>query len=718
MDEVLHLMPWNRTSGPGLDALLTREWLVTNGLGGYASGTVAGAATRRYHGLLIAALGGPLGRVVMLSHLFEQVRLPNGTTAQLGGEEFAHRSPDLPGAGYLTEFRLDTGLPVWRYDVHGYVLEKRLLLPHMQNTVHITYRLLTGDGTARIKLRPSVHFRPHEVPVSEELGGPYVFTAVADHYEVALGGAPHLPMRGESGQAHRADMPPLRMLLHGKRAAFTTEGRRIDAVLYRVEESRGYEHTGDLWCPGYFRADLDTGHGVTLVAATESWETITALSPEQASNAEQERRRRLLLAAMPQARQGPPAQLILAADQFLIMPAGRMEEAARARAAGDEVRTVIAGYHWFTDWGRDTMISLEGLTLVTGRHAEAGYILRTFAHYVSDGLIPNMFPEGEKGGLYQAADATLWFFHALQRYLAYTNDRETLRRLLPILLNIVQHHLHGTLFGIEVDPADSLLRQGAHGYQLTWMDAKVGDWVVTPRRGKAVEINALWYNALRLVEQWVRDEPAASVHSYHPQEGPQLPDGEHAAGFLAELAGRVYESFNRRFWNDSRGYLFDVLDGEAGDDPACRPNQVFAISLPHPVLDPRRWSAVLDVVEQKLLTPVGLRSLSPDNPDYQPQYYGDRRARDAAYHQGTVWAWLMGPFIDAWCKLHPDRRQEAGRFLQSLGEHLGEACLGTISEIFDAEPPFTPRGCVAQAWSVAEVLRSWVGVRDNLPAAR
>jgi predicted glycogen debranching enzyme len=383
---------------------------------------------------------------------------------------------------------------------------------------------------------------------------------------------------------------------------------------------------------------------------------------------------------------------VFAADKFIITPAGRVEESARARAAGDEVRTVIAGYHWFTDWGRDTMISLEGLALVTGRHAEAGYILRTFSHYVRDGLIPNLFPEGEKEGLYHTADATLWYFHALERYLAYTNDRETLRQLLPTLHRIVKHHLAGTRFGIGVDPADGLLRQGAEGYQLTWMDAKVGEWVVTPRRGKAVEINALWYNALRLLEHWSREEHEES-----------------AARHLAHHADRAYESFNRRFWFEEGGYLYDVVDAEGGgDDPSLRPNQVFAVSLDRPVLDPARWGRVVEVVQQHLLTPAGLRSLAPGHPDYKPRYYGDLRARDAAYHQGTVWAWLIGPFIDAWLKVHPGEREKARGFLDGFKKHLGEACLGTISEVFDAEPPFTPRGCVAQAWSVAEVLRSWV----------
>jgi predicted glycogen debranching enzyme len=338
------------------------------------------------------------------------------------------------------------------------------------------------------------------------------------------------------------------------------------------------------------------------------------------------------------------------------------------------------------------MISLEGLTLTTGRTMEAGWILRTFAYYVRDGLIPNMFPEGENEGLYHTADATLWFFHALDRYVEITRDRATLRLILPKLVEIVRRHLDGTRFGIGVDPDDGLLRQGAEGYQLTWMDAKVDGWVVTPRRGKAVEINALWYNALRLLEAWAHDCPCDIT----PPE-------------LASAAARVRESFNRRFWYDEGGYCYDIVDAEAdGNDTALRPNQLLSISLKHPVLDPGRWEQVVRVSRERLLTPVGMRSLAPGHPDYKSKYYGDLRSRDAAYHQGTVWAWLLGPFIDAWLKVYPHDKEGARGFLAGFEPHMTQGGIGTISEIFDAEAPYTQRGCIAQAWSVAEVLRCWV----------
>jgi predicted glycogen debranching enzyme len=684
MDDVIHRMPW-REPGTNKDLvpLLDREWLVTNGLGGYASGTVSGAATRRYHGLLVAAHPAPLGRLMMFNHLAEYLRLPDYSTAQFGGLEHVAGRLDLHGSEYLVEFHLEAGLPVWVYEVRGFVLEKRIFLPHRQNTVYINYRLVQGQGTTRLKLQPAVHFRGHDEPVRDLRGSPYVLTAVDNRYEICGG----------------RDLPALRLGIEGERAAFTLRAEKIPDIHYRVEESRGYDYSGSLWSPGHFRVDLSQGHEATLIASTEQWETVLALRGDAALAAERERRRRLLLASAPAARSGFGGLLVLAADQFVIQPSGRVEDAARAHAAGDEVRTVIAGYHWFTDWGRDTMISLEGLTLSTGRQTEAGYILRTFAHYVRDGLIPNMFPEGEKEGLYHTADATLWFFHAIQRYVDATNDRETLRRLLPKLQDIVQHHLRGTRFGIGVDK-DGLVRQGAEGYQLTWMDAKVGDWVVTPRRGKAVEINALWYNALRLLEGWLREE-----------QGPA------AAGPMAEHAERAGGSFNERFWYAGGGYLYDVVDGEHGDDPACRPNQIFAFSLDHPVLERSRWQPVLDVVTKRLLTPVGLRSLAPGNPDYKAKYYGDLRSRDAAYHQGTVWAWLIGPYIDAYLRLHPEDRAGARALLEGFKVHLGEACLGSISEIFDGEEPFTPRGCVAQAWSVAEVLRCWVKTAEQREAA-
>lgn len=679
--DITRSMPWKPGATDENEPLVTREWLVTNGLGGYASGTVAGVATRRYHGLLIAALPAPLGRMMMLNHLSEQLRLPGGETVLLSGEE---RVPHLQlhGAQYLDEFRLEMGLPVWRYRVGEFVLEKRLFMPHHENTSHIVYRLVEGKGTIRLKLMPSVHFRSHDAHVSAPIPPRFELRAIDDRFELFAGD----------------DLPTLRLTTIGERPAFTIERRFLREMLYRIEESRGYDSVGDLWSPGYFRFDLSLNHDAVVTASTESWDHVLAIPPAEALLAELKRRDRLIQSAPMPAQAGLGPELVLAADQFLIRPVGRVQDLAVAKASGDERRTVIAGYHWFTDWGRDTMISLEGLTLSTGRHAEAGYILRTFAHYIRDGLIPNMFPEGQKEGLYHTADATLWFFHALDRYVTVTGDVATRKQILPQLVDIYDHHVRGTRFKISVDPADGLLRQGEAGYQLTWMDAKMGDWVVTPRRGKAVEINALWYNAVRLLERWVREDRGMAVAEPYRDEG-----------------DRIRESFNRRFWNEKTGCLWDVLDGETGDDPACRPNQLFAIALPNPVLDERRWKPVVETARRKLLTPVGLRSLAPDDPEYKPNYHGDLRTRDAAYHQGTVWGWLIGPYVDAWLKTYPDDRRGARQALEGFSAHLDEACIGSISEVFDAESPFLPRGCCAQAWSVAEVLRCWVKTEGGTP---
>ena len=670
--KLIRQLQWPQTE-EGRQSLTTREWLVTNGLGGYASGTVSGALTRRYHALLVAALPTPFGRTVMFNHLAETIRRPDGRVIPIFEVNETPVGREVCAAPRLKSFRLEQGLPVWTYDIEGVVIEKRILMAHLQNTTHITYRLLS-DQPVRLELRPFVAFRLHEAPVSHPVSVPYHVHAFGDRFEIEPGG----------------DLPPLRLFVYGSDKAFTLQPEAFGRSAYQLEQMRGYEASGELWSPGYLRLTLTPETPGTLVASTEAWEMIGALRPDDLPHVEDVRRRRLIETARHSVEDPVVAELVLAADQFIITPAGRIEEAARARAAGDEVRTVIAGYHWFTDWGRDTMISLEGLTLCTGRQREAGYIIRTFAHYVRDGLIPNMFPEGTNEGLYHTADASLWFFHAVHRYVSATNDRSTLRQILPKLKSIFDHHVAGTRFGIGVDPADGLLRQGEEGYQLTWMDAKVDGWVVTPRRGKAVEINALWYNAASLLAQWLRD------------------DGDPAAVQVEEYAMRARESFNARFWYGEGGYLYDVIDGEQGDDTACRPNQILSISLDHPVLDRERWDPVFTVVRERLLTPVGLRSLAPGHRDFKPQYYGDLRARDAAYHQGTVWGWLAGPFVDAWLKLYPNDKAGARRCLEGFVGHMDEAGVGTLSEIFDAEAPYTARGCIAQAWSVAEVLRTWV----------
>jgi predicted glycogen debranching enzyme len=664
---------WRRGDPP--ETLVHREWLVTNGLGGFASGTLAGVVTRLYHGMLVAALPVPQGRMVMLSRVDDAVVLDDGTIYPLSAGDRSADAPQPPVPSPLTSFRLDHGMPVWTFTLPAQIVEKRVVMPYGQNTTEVIYQRVSGTGALRLRLSLAMQVRRLEDPVSTTIPGPYVLRSADDGYEIGVG----------SGAG------ALRVSLVGGATA-VSHAAHTESQFYALEAARGYDSVGELWSPGAIEVEFDSSGMAALIVSTEPWEVARALTPAAALAAETQRRNSLLTIGSGGAGLQPVAELTLAADQFLVTPAGRVEEATRARAEGDELRTVIAGYHWFTDWGRDTMISLEGLALATGRPREAAWILRTFARYVRHGLIPNLFPEGRAHGLYHTADATLWYFHALHRYVATTGDRRTLAAILPVLHDIVAWHVRGTDFNIGVDPADGLLHQGQEGYQLTWMDAKVGDWVVTPRRGKAVEIQALWYNALRLLEAWTGELQGDAV----------------AAARYGDLAGRALTSFNARFWSAADGHLYDVVDGEDGaDDASCRPNQLFAFSLEHPVLARERWDGVLAVATERLLTPVGLRSLAPGSRGYHARYDGDLRARDAAYHQGTVWGWLIGPYVDAWTRVHGDARA-ARPLLDGLLAHLGDAGIGQVGEIFDAEPPYAPRGCIAQAWTVAEVLRCLV----------
>jgi len=629
-----------------------REWMVANGLGGYAAGRLGGGVARRHDGLLVAALPGS-GRTILLDRLDERVCPATG--------------PSFALFDALVEVRIELGLPVWRFARAGIEIERRLVMPWRQNTTLIAWRRL-DDGSAPLGLevRPWSHLRGNDGPADQPLLSPSVTVLPAGRIELTQGG-----------------FPPLRLWARAAAVELLFDGGRVETAFYPVEAARDYPASGPVWSPGLLRLTLDAA-GADLTVSAESWPMALAQTAAEAEAAERGRRQRLIAQAAPAARDPVGRQLVLAADAFLFAPPGRDDLDARVRAGGETLVSVIAGYPWFNDWGRDTMISLEGLTLIPGRPELARSILLTFAAYERDGLIPNNIPDGGGAGVYHAVDASLWFFHALDRYLAYTGDRVTLGRLLPVLRRILAAHRAGTRFGIGVDPADGLLRQGAPGYMLTWMDS------ATPRRGKPVEINALWYNALRLMADWL----AAG--------------GDEAAAESAAEARRVGESFNRRFWNPATCHLFDLIDGEAGDDPACRPNQLLAVSLPHPALERRHWQPVLTAVVERLLTPVGPRSLDPAAADYRPSYLGDLQCRDAAYHRGTVWPWLFGPLVDAWLRLHPDDRSGARRLLGALAGTLADGCVGTLAEVFDGAAPHLPRGCPAQAWSVAEALRAWV----------
>jgi len=653
-------------------SLLTKEWLVTNGIGGYASGTLLGVATRRYHGLFVPDLPGR-GRTLIIPRLDETVDA--GTqTALLSGAEYADGRIEHDGTRYLKDIRREGQIPVWTFEVERAVFEKRIVAPHGQNTIYIDYRCLAGS--MRLHLRPYLTYRMHDARLGEGQAGAFPVTISGGRYEI--------PMPDGA--------PSLKLCLRPHHGDFVADEVVSEGVSYRVDRDRGSEHIQDLFSPGYFTSRLTAGQRVALVASVEPWDMLD-FRCEDILEAEQRRLEKLVALAPILQEDDLGRQLQLAADQFIVQPGARPEEQALAQASGDEARTIIAGYHWFGDWGRDTMISLEGLTLCTGRPQETRAILRTFARYIQDGLLPNLFPEGSRQALYHTADATLWYFHALDRYLSTTKDRDTLMLLYPTLKEVVRRHREGTRFHIGVDAGDGLLRAGAPGYQLTWMDAKVDDWVVTPRRGKPVEIQALWYNALRLMAEWAL----------------QLGEQQTPWREMAELAEA---SFNRRYWYAAGGYLFDVVDGETGDDPTLRPNQIFSLSLRFPILREERWRPVVDVVGDKLLTPFGLRTLAPGHPDYKSTYAGDLRARDAAYHQGTVWPWLIGHYIDGRLRVYGDKAQ-ARALLGAFGRHVQDAGIGTVSEIFDAEPPFEPRGCIAQAWSVAEVLRAHLNTKER-----
>lgn len=652
---------------PNKASLLNNEWLLTNGLGGFASSSLCCAPTRKYHALLVAALPVPYGRTVMLNYVEDLLILPDNREVPLS--LIRRVDHDIIDQFPLAEFRMENGLPIWRFEYEDIILEKSLLLIHNQNTLHMRYDLKSGEQPVQLKWRPYIHWRTNDQQIDPNMNEAYDVHAHESQYEITS-----------------QNFPPLR-LYNNRQHTFTMDLKTLEKVFYEIEAARGYESVESLMSPGYFLMNLQPQEKLSFISSTESWETINAITPKESMEAEKQRRKRILKAA------GVPAQytnvnkLVLAADQFIMIPNSRHQDMVRLQAAGEEARSIIAGYPWFTDWGRDTMISLEGLTLLTGRTQIAHSILVTFAHYIKDGLIPNVFPEGMQKGLYHTSDATLWFFHAVDRYIEFTQDTDILDILLPKFIDIIESHIRGTLFGIKVDH-DGLLMQGQEGFQLTWMDAKVGDWVVTPRRGKAVEINALWYNALKLIETWTDKK--------------------------WDLAQKCYDSFNHRFWFDQGKYLYDVIDGENGNDSSLRPNQLFAISLKHPILESSRWKQVLDIVYQELLTPVGLRTLSRGDPNFKSTYDGDLRSRDASYHQGTVWPWLVGPFIDVWLKVYPNDYERANHFLKGLEDNLNQNCIGTIGEIFDASEPYYSRGCFAQAWSVAEVLRSMMKTNPDL----
>jgi len=634
-----------------------KEWLETNGLGGYSSGTVTGIHTRRYHGLLVAATAPPVGRLLMLSK-FEEALIVDGQRFDFSANEYPGVTHPN-GAQYLCEFRLDP-FPIFTYQIAGLEIEKRIFMVHGENTTVVEYELRSLDWDplpeCQLELRPLLAFRDYHSTAHRN-------DAINGAFTVSDGGTELRPYR---------DLPPL--YLGHSAAAVEQTGHWYHDLEYSIERDRGLDFREDLFNPLVLRFSMNASSHATVIAST-----IPRSSDAAASLRESEQRRRARLADSIECHNSLVGRLAVAADQFIVK-----------RGEG---KTIIAGYHWFSDWGRDTMIALPGLTLATGRFGVAREILATFARSIDQGMLPNRFPDQGETPEYNTVDATLWFFEAVRAYLAYTGDYAFVQsRIYPQLKDILNWHLGGTRYGIHVDE-DCLLACGEPGVQLTWMDAKVGDWVVTPRTGKPVEIQALWYNALSIME-----ELAAAF-------------GDRDLQVLAkDAAVTAKTNFNAKFWNSSANCLYDVV-GPNGPDGAIRPNQIFAVSLHHSLLDADRACQVVDVVRRELLTPLGLRTLSNVDSQYCPRYEGGVRERDGAYHQGTVWPWLLGPFITAYVRTHGRSecsRHQAMLWLKGIEDHLQEACLGQISEVADAAFPHQPNGCTAQAWSVAELLRSAV----------
>jgi predicted glycogen debranching enzyme len=641
-----------------LAAAETREWLCTNGAGSFASGTVAGTLTRRYHGLLVAALSPPLGRTLVVAGLTETASYSSGRF-----ELATHRWADgtLAPAGHVLveSFRLDGTTPTWTFALAEALLEKRIFMEQGAATTYVQYRVLRASAPLALELKALVNYRDHHGITRVE------GDAWRMRVDATSGG---LEVRAFDGAR------VVRVL--SDRAAATSAHEWYRGFRLSAETERGLSDLEDHLHAGTLTAELREGETLTVACSIEDAPSLDG----EAAWARRAAHEQALLARWRESGAAGEAlafvpQLVLAADQFVV---------ARPLRDAPDGMSVIAGYPWFGDWGRDTMIALPGLALATGRPDVSRNILATFARFVDRGMIPNHFPDGGQAPEYNTADATLWYVEAIRAHVDVTDDVGLLRELAPVLEDVLRSHVEGTRHGIGVDPADGLLRAGEPGVQLTWMDAKVGDWIVTPRSGKCVELNALWYNALR------------AMAGFCTRLG--LPHRD-----VDALAERVRASFGR-FWNEERRCLFDVIDGPDGNDARLRPNQILAVSLKESPLDVVRQRDVLEVVARELLVSFGLRSLAPAEPEHRGRYEGGPAERDGSYHQGAAWGWLIGPFVEAHLRVHGDRAA-ARRFLEPFGDHLRDHGLGSIAELFDSDAPHRARGCPAQAWSVAEVLR-------------
>ena len=650
-----------------------REWLITNGIGAYGCGTVSGLLTRCYHGLLLAALEPPLGITLLLTKLDETV-IYNNVAYPLYTNRWADGAISPKGYKQLESFYLDGTTPVWVYACADALIQKRVWMQQGDNTTYIRYKMLRGSLPLSLQLKALVNYRDR-------------------HSNTQNYNKPYEINNRDRGLEIKASADAVNLYLSGIKNQQDVVSWQIANEWYRnfalaVEKYRGLNSVEDHLYAGNCSVDLNLGESVTIVASAEGWGW-RAGKVEEAEEAEEAREHEKLLIntfSINSKLETVPSwieQLVLAADQFIV---------DRQSADVPDGKTIIAGYPWFGDWGRDTMISLPGLTLTTGRFEVAKVILQTFARYIDKGMLPNVFPDRGETPDYNTCDASLWYFEAIRDYFAHTRDKQLLTQLYPALVEIIDWHRRGTRYNIHLD-SDGLIYAGETGVQLTWMDAKVDEWVVTPRIGKPVEINALWYNALIIMSQFA---------NYLGKSGQEY----------QQMAAKTKKGF-QRFWNDDLHYCYDVLDTPDGDDNSLRPNQIFAVSLPVmglgknlPLLDDKQQKQVVDIVARHLLTSYGLRSLACKHRDYVGIYKGDRYQRDGAYHQGTVWGWLIGHFVQAHLKVYQNP-ELCRSFLEPMSQHLVGGCVGSLSEIFDGDAPFIPRGAYAQAWSVAEVLRAW-----------
>ncbi len=631
------------------------EWLETNGIGGFASGTISGANTRRYHGLLVAATKPPLGRLVLLSKL-EETLIVNGKSYELSANQYPN-SVHPNGYVFLKEFHQNP-LPTWVYETEDFEIEKTVFMPTGENSTFIEYKFAPKNPEAKqdckLEIRPLLAFRDYHQLKNQDANFDANYSVETNYVSVQ----PH------------SDMPEL--YINFDHAEVEKTGFWYRDFEYAIEKERGFDFREDLFQPFVLKFDLKERKEIFLIASTSARNIKTPMVPRLC-----EVFRRETIVSNAGFENEFLQKLVAASDQFIV-----------SRGAG---KTIIAGYHWFSDWGRDTMIALTGLTLTTNRAEIAKSILLEFSNHISQGMIPNRFPDEGDEPEYNTVDGTLWYFEAVRAFLQYTKDYDfVLENLYDKFAEIIAWHVRGTRYNIKVDD-DGLLFAGEKGVQLTWMDAKIGDWVVTPRIGKPVEIQALWYNALRLMESLAEKFGDA--------------DGKNHYQSMADLASK---SFNEKFWNAEEQCLFDVVNGDENDG-SIRPNQIFAVSLKNSMVDKEKAKKIVRKVEEELLTPVGLRSLSPKDPNYVPIYIGSPLQRDSSYHQGTVWAWQLGAFLTAYAKSFRDEigtSEKLHGWLGGIENYLADAGIGQISEIFDGDFPHPARGCMAQAWSVAEILRA------------